>query len=223
MLTFFFGKDMKVNYILILILLCLNPCALAQTNNEPWKPQLGRDYQAITPSKTNSDAQNVNSNSIQLYFWAGSPSSYQLDLALQNWLINKQAFNLQRIPLVKRPNWRLLAKTWLVVEQFPIANAFLNRLYEAIHVDRTDILTFNDLLPIINEYKLDELEFKTSFYSLAINHQLNTIQKSAQLFPIHTVPTIIINNKWSIDASTKLSADQFISIIEQLTKDNYQE
>lgn len=208
---------MKKYYLFILMIICLSQTLFAQLNAELWNPVLGRDYQTITSPKVDAETPNNINNQLTFYFWAGSTSSYQLDLALQSWLSTKNNVSLQRIPLVKRPKWRLLAKAWLVVEQLPDAEQILSNIYKAIHVDQIDILSFDDLLPLIDSQSLDELEFKTNFYSLAINQQLNALQKSAQLFPIRTVPTIIINNRWSIDASNQLTADQFIAIIEKLT------
>lgn len=217
MITFFFEEDMKKSHLLVLIIACLSQPLLAELNNQPWQPILGRDYQELTSTQSATETKDNNVNTIKFYFWAGSSSSYQLEVALQNWLKINNSVTLQRIPLVKRPGWRLLAKTWLAVEQLPNAEAFLTNLYRTIHIDQTKILSFDDLLPLIQQQNIEESEFKTLFHSLAINQQLNTLEKAARLFPIHTVPTIIINNRWSIDASNMLSADQFVTIIESLT------
>jgi len=174
-----------------------------------WQPIAGQHYHSVN---TNLPPE----TGIKFYFWSGSESCYQLDLALQNWQKQHPEINITRIPLIARPHWRLLAKAWLVAQNMGKDLMFLNQLYEKIHSKSEPINNFSDLEQFISTQEIDQLNFKAQYNSLSINQQLQDLQSQLQVFPITGVPTIIINNRWYSDASTGISSAQLITIIDQL-------
>ncbi len=187
---------------------------MAQDN---WKPIAGQHYRALNIAPPLQSG-------ITFYFWPGSASSYQLEHALQNWQKLNPNMEIQRIPLVTRPHWRLLAKAWLVAEAIDKTNslAFLNDLYKTIHQDSQPISNIEELKQFFVSHDTDPLNFVTQFNSLAINQQLKSQQTAAALFPIIGVPTIIINNQWYSDASMVKTSAQLIDVINLLLSENSQ-
>jgi len=189
---------------------------LAREQNQPidvkWQPIAGQHYHKITTDEPGG-------KSIKFYFWPGSKSCFQLDHALQNWLQQHPEITLQRIPLVKRPHWRLLAKAWLVALEMDDGIAFLNELYQKIHMQSDPINSFAELEQFIISRGINPLNFKAVFNSLTVNQQLQILQNQANQLPVSGVPAIIVNNQWYTDASTGITSSQLITIIDQLLSD----
>ncbi len=192
-----------------------------QENNPvdiPWNPVAGKHFHAINPDALpkQSSELDLHKSSITFYFWPGSESCYQLDQTIQSWHEQHPEIQIDRIPLVKRPQWRLLAKAWLVAKKRDDALTFLDALYEKIHGEREPIDHYSSLEQFIVSRGLDPLDFKTQFNALSTNQQLQSLQLQAEKLSIAGVPTIIINNRWYTDASTGISSAQLIAIIDQL-------
>jgi thiol:disulfide interchange protein DsbA len=187
--------------------------AAEQADTQPWIPVAGQHYLAYA-SKT------PRQSGIKYYFWPGSASCYQLENALQNWQIEHPEIDIERIPLVKRPQWRLFAKAWLVATALDKGEPFLNQLYKTIHVEAQQINQLAELDQLLTKLQIDKQDFATRYNSLAINQQLNSLQKQADSYPISGVPTIIINDRWYSDASMASTSAQIIEIIETLALSN---
>jgi len=192
----------------------------------PWEPVANQHYHAInipvdanvTPEQTSE--LKLEKHIIKFYFWPGSESCYQLDQALRAWHEQHPQIQIDRIPLVKRPQWRLLAKAWLVAKQMDDEMAFLDELYQQIHDKRQPIENYFNLEQFIISRNIDPLNFKTQFNALSTNQQLQSLQLQADKLSIAGVPTIIINNRWYTDASTGVSSAKLITIITQLIYKN---
>ena len=206
------GIEMRFAGLIILVLLISQSMvtqAAANADSQPWTPVAGQHYLAI-------NSEQPRQSGIKYYFWPGSPSCYQLENALQNWQLKHPEVNIERIPLIKRPEWRLLAKAWLVATTLDKGEAFLNQLYKTIHIEAQHINDVSELGLLLTKLQIDEQDFIARFNSLVINQQLKSLQKQAELYSISGVPTIIINDRWYSDPSMASTSAQLIEIIETL-------
>jgi len=152
-------------------------------------------------------------NTIHFYFWPGSRSCFKLDTALTLWQKSHPETIIKRIPLVFRPKWRLLAKTWLVAESLKFDETFLDKLYQYLHTEKLKITTIPELKAFLALNQIDSEPFLHQFYSYAINEQLKLLQSQSRKLPISGVPTII-KDKWLIDASLASTTKQMLTILE---------
>jgi len=190
----------------------------ASPADSQWQAIAGQHYHAINPDALPAQSSPLNPEQqiISFYFWSGSESCYQLDQALQSWQEQYPQIQIDKIPLVKRPGWRLLAKAWLVAKTMDDEQSFLDALYQKIHGEKEAIDNYLSLEQFIISRGLDPIDFKAQFNSLSTNQQLYALQLQADNLSIAGVPTVIINNHWYTDASTGISSAQLITIIEQL-------
>ncbi len=203
---------LRTIFIIALVLFSQKNITANESNSQelaPWQAVAGKHYRLLNSNLPQNKG-------ITFYFWSGSASCYQLEQALQDWQQQHPDITVERIPLVARPQWRLLAKAWLVAKEMGGNLTFLNKLYETIHGKAEAINEFSDLEQFILTQQIDLLNFKSLFNSLSINQQLQFLENQAKKFPITGVPTIIINNHWYIDASTEITSAQIIMIIDQL-------
>ncbi len=170
----------------------------------------GKHYQPLSVTKPIQSG-------IKFYFWPQSVSCYQLELAINDWHENHPEIVIQRIPLVKRPHWRLLAKAWLVAKSMNIDALLLESLYQAIHFQQMSVKNVDELEVFLELMDIDTLDFMVRFQSHAINVELKTLQNDAKKLPIFGVPTIIINDRWISDAAMATTSEQMILILDRLT------
>jgi len=194
----------------------------ASPADPPWQAVAGQHYHAINPDVLPAQTSPLNPEQqiISYYFWPGSESCYQLDKALQSWQEQYPRIQIEKIPLVKRPAWRLLAKAWLVANTMDDEQEFLDALYQKIHGEKEAINNYLSLEKFIISRELDPINFKAQFNSLSTNQQLSSLQLQVDNLSITGVPTVIINNRWYTDASTGISSAQLITIIDQLIDKN---
>lgn len=182
----------------------------AQKSNT-WQPIEGQHYISLE-SKTEQNSTAI----VQFYFWPRSASCYQFELALQKWQLTHPTVEVKRIPLVKRPSWRLLSKAVLVAEELNLADTFINQLYQAIHQQSQTISNQAELEQFLQSQNIDSVNFMTMFSSAIINQKLKSIALSNKLLPLKGVPTIIINGQWLSDATMANTSAQLLSVIEHL-------
>jgi thiol:disulfide interchange protein DsbA len=182
-----------------------NTCAILSQANTP---VAGKHYQPIAPGSTES-------NQITLYCWLGSPSCYQVEFALSEWV---QETNLVLVnqPVIKRPHWRRLAKARLVARQMAMENEFVSRVYQALHLDKQDIADDDTLITLAEEIGLSKSRFTNLFYAAETNQALNDIQQEASYLPIKGVPTVILKQRWLVDASMHKNSRSLINTLNYL-------
>ena len=210
------GIEMRFTCLTILLLFISHSnfaYATEPADTRPWVPVAGQHYLA-------TDSKAPRQSGIKYYFWLGSASCYQLENALQNWQTQNPEISIERIPLVKRPEWRLLAKAWLVATALDKGELFLNQLYKSIHIEAQQINHVTELGQLLTKMQIDQQDFVNRFNSLAINQQLKSLQEQAELYPISGVPAIVINNRWYSDASMASTSAQLIEIIKTLALNN---
>jgi len=179
---------------------------------QAWTPERNKHYRLL------ADTQPSELQQIELFCWLGSPSCFQIESALSDWR-DDQDITVINTPLIKRPEWRLLAKARLVAQQMEIENDLVESIYRTIHIESESIETEEQLFAHIEAFGLEPSRFANQFYSAATNKEIKRIQNRADTLPIVGVPTIIINNQWLIDASMIENSRQMLIIIEQLIND----
>jgi thiol:disulfide interchange protein DsbA len=208
---------MKPMQLLMILLFLFTINSTAETTNS-WQPLEGQHYIALE-SKTELNT----APGIQFYFWPASASCYQLELALQKWQLTHPLIEIKRIPLVKRPSWRLLSKAVLVAEQLNLTETFINQLYQALHLQSQIISNDAELEQFLLSQNIDSVNFMTIFSSMMMNQKLKSIELSNSLMPIKGVPTIIINGQWLSDANMVKTSAQMLSVIDLLSSQSIEE
>ncbi|MFT5452453.1 MAG: thiol:disulfide interchange protein DsbA [Enterobacterales bacterium] len=211
------GKSMKSKQLLMILLLLFTMNTTAQETSI-WQPIEGQHYVALETTTVQNTAATV-----QFYFWPGSASCYQFELALQKWQWNHPRTEVKRIPLVKRPSWRLLSKAVLVAEELNLADTFINQLYQALHLQYQTISNHLELEQFLQSQNIDAVNFMTLFSSPLINQKLMSIEFSNNLLPLKGVPTIIINGQWLTDATMAKTSAQLLSVIDLLSAQSIEE
>ena len=185
-----------------------------QSEQQPWQALENQHF--ISLSSQQQLAFTKENPTLHFYFWPGSASCYQVELALQKWQLIHTQIKVVRVPLIKRPNWRLLAKVYLVAEDLQLADAVLNLLYDSIHQQQMPIESEAQLTPLLQTMSIDEIDFFARLHSPEINLQLSSLETNHKTLPLTGVPSFIINGQWQTDASLASTPATLLKVIDHL-------
>lgn len=179
----------------------------------------GSDYsllvKAHSQNKTDLDQLESISN-IEIFYWYGSESSYQVEQVLQQYIDSKPEITVRRTPLIARPSWRLQANLQAIMEQLTgqVESLPTSQLYMACLQDCQVFSSFENNKAWLSE-SLQLSEFPVLDMSGLWNAEKN-YQKRADLFSITQVPTIIINETFKIDANQAKTPARMVKITDYL-------
>ena len=167
------------------------------------EPIAGKDFKLLD---------NIASGSAQidLYCWLGSSSCYTFETALREWA-SRHKITVRYIPLIKRPDWRRLAKAIYVAQQMAIESELSALINQTLHEDTTLIESDQALFELAESIGLSSSRFANLFYAAETNLAVNQIQIQAASNGVRGVPTIIVNNLWLIDASMHQTSRQMLN------------
>ena len=176
--------------------------SLSETSSSPVE---GKDYVLLESPSTES-------SEIVIYCWLGSASCYQVEYALSIWAQDSN-LSVRYKPLIKRPHWRLLAKARLVARQLGQEPEFVSAIYQALHREQKSIQDEQSLFAMVEAMGLPASRFSNLFYAPETNQALKVLQEEAEKWPISGVPTIIIKQRWLLDATMHNNSRSIIDTI----------
>jgi protein dithiol oxidoreductase (disulfide-forming) len=110
----------------------------------------------------------------------------------------------------------MLTKALFSAEMLHVEKTMIPAIFKYIHVNKADFSSQQDLknLFVIND--VDGEAFDKTMSSFAVNAQFNKAQRSTAALRaagIHTVPTVIVNDKYQVIANSITSTDEYISLV----------
>ena len=178
--------------------------AISSVNSDPVAK-----YQVINPNIVQIEPR------LTLYCWPGSKSCFLLETALRQWATDNN-FILEHQSLIKRHHWRRLAKARLVAQIMQIDDQFRPALYHHLHQANQVIDSDEQLFQLVETSGLDHIRFTNLFYAAETNQALNNIQQRADRLSISGVPSLLVGDKWLLDAKSHKTSRSFIDTINQL-------
>ena len=184
--------------------------ALAQTEF-----QVGTDYNRLTPTQpTSSSPQQVEVAEI---FWYGCPHCYNFDPYLNDWEPRAADYvNFVRIPAVWNPLLRLHAQAFYTAQVLGKGEEMHQPLFAEIHQNGNYLDTPDKLAEFFARFGVDREEFTRTFNSREVNTALQRAEELNQRYQISSVPTIVINGKYTSNASMVGSYERLIELIDTL-------
>jgi hypothetical protein len=178
----------------------------------------GVDYRSIK-STIDRDINNLSElddfSHIELFYWYGCDSCYQVDAALAAYLEENPHLNYRRTPLVLRPEWREQAYIQALMAQIPDTTAEnILDIYRQCLTDCTVFSQFDSTEKWVLQ-RVDNGNKPNIDYDLIWQTQKN-YQKRADILSISQVPTIIIKDTYKVDANQAKTAQRLLEIIDYL-------
>lgn len=132
------------------------------------------------------------------FFSYGCPHCGELEPVLQGWLKSKPAdVTFRRVPVMFQPRWENLAKVYYTLDALGEEAKLSPEVFTAIHGKGAPLWNDKDFFDWAASKGLDRKKVEDLYNSFTIVGKVNRAKQLAQAYNIQSVPTMIIDGKYS--------------------------
>ena len=177
--------------------------------------ELGVHYNRLTPTQpTSSSPQQVE---VAEVFWYGCPHCNTFDPFLNAWEEDKAEYvRFIRIPAVWNPLVRLHAQGYYTAEVLGKGAEMHEAFFAEIHNNGNYLDSPDKLADFFAGFGVSRDEFASAFNGMEVNERLQRAEELNQRYQIRSVPTIIVNGKYTSNASMTGTYPRLIELIDEL-------
>ncbi|OUU80243.1 MAG: hypothetical protein CBC38_02285 [Gammaproteobacteria bacterium TMED78] len=187
----------------------------AQSQNTVPQFNEGTHYSILSPTQPTSSSPDV--IEVAEVFWYGCPHCFTLDPYLENWRESlSEDVNFIRIPAVWNSTLQTHARAFYAAEALGIADEIHVPIFREIHINRNFLDTNDSLVSFFSNQGIDDQEFMRTLESFSVHTKLQRADELSRRYRIASVPTIIINGKYTTDAGQAGGYDLLIDLINYL-------
>jgi thiol:disulfide interchange protein DsbA len=177
--------------------------------------QLGTHYNRLSPTQpTSSGPDKVEVTEI---FWYGCPHCFAFDPLLQSWVAKKPEYvSFVRVPAVWNPLVRMHAQMFYTAEVLGKGAEMHDAFFKEIH-DNHDLLdTPEKIQAFFAQFGVDATTFKSQWESFSVNTKLQRADELSRRYRISSVPTIVVNGKYTSDGGMAGGYDNLFALVGEL-------
>jgi len=177
--------------------------------------ELGTHYMRLSPTQPTSS--NPDQVEVAEVFWYGCPHCFNFDPLLERWQETKPNYvNFVRVPAVWNPLLQLHARAFYTAEALGKGSEMHSDFFREIH-ERNNVLDSEaKLQEFFGHFGVDAATFKTTFESFAVQEKLQRADELSRRYRIQSVPTIIVNGKYTTDGGQAGSYEDLLALVDEL-------
>ena len=175
--------------------------------------EAGKHYQVLDkPISSNTDAIIVNE-----FFGYSCPHCNAFAPALHSWSEQQpEGVHLVEIPVVFGRSWENYAKAYYISLQLGILEQTHAAMFNAVHVQKRRILTKAALQKFFSEQGISEADFDNAYNSFDLKNKLRQGNRLAARAKITSVPSMLVNGKYMVDANMAGSQEGMLAVVDYL-------
>jgi protein dithiol oxidoreductase (disulfide-forming) len=177
--------------------------------------ELGVHYLRLSPTQpTSSSPDQVEVCEV---FWYGCPHCFNFDPALEQWRASKPDYvSFTRVPAVWNPLLQLHARAFYTAEALTKGEEMHPEFFREIHERGNMLESEAKLQEFFGRFGVDAAAFKAAFDSFAVHAKLQRADELNRRYRIQSVPTIIVNGKYTTDGGQAGSYDELLALVDEL-------
>lgn len=157
-------------------------------------------------------------------FWYGCPHCYSFEPHLEEWLENKpDDVAFIRIPGVLNQGWIPHAKAYYAAEKLGIVDKIHRPLFDAIHRERRQLYTEDQLAEFFAGHGVPAGQFKSVFNSKEVDTKIRQAYFLARDYKLTGVPSLVINGKYLTSGTHAGSFESMLEVTDKLIEQERQE
>jgi thiol:disulfide interchange protein DsbA len=177
--------------------------------------EMGTHYLRLSPTQPTSS--NPDQVEVCEVFWYGCPHCYELDPLLERWRERKADYvSFVRVPAVWNPTLRMHARAFYTAEELGKGAQMHAEFFREIHERRNGLDTEAKLQEFFGRFDVDAAAFKTAFDSFAVQAKLQRADELSRRYRIDSVPTIVVNGKYTTDGPMVGSYEELLALVDEL-------
>lgn len=190
---------------------------LAQADSAPasGRFELGTHYQRFPAAQGTSSSPDL--IEVAEIFWYGCPHCYTFDPYLENWRKNlPDDVSFVRIPAVWNSVLQIHARAFYTAEALDVVAELHSPIFREIHNNQNFLDSQGALAEFFEQHGVEADAFNAAYESFAVNTKLNRADELSRRYRIASVPTVVINGKYTTDAGMAGGYDELIDLIDDL-------
>jgi protein dithiol oxidoreductase (disulfide-forming) len=177
--------------------------------------QLGTHYERLSPTQPTSSS--PGQVEVAEVFWYGCPHCAAFEPYLKSWEAQKADYvNFVRIPAVWNPLVQLHARAFYTAEALDKVEAMHSAFFTEIHDNGNFLDSKEALAEFFGRFGVDAETFEETFESFAVHTKLQRADELSRRYRITSVPAIVVNGKYTTNASMAGGYDQLMVLIDEL-------
>jgi thiol:disulfide interchange protein DsbA len=177
--------------------------------------ELGVHYLRLSPTQPTSS--NPDRVEVAEVFWYGCPHCYELDPLLERWRESAPDYvNFIRVPAVWNPTLLMHARAFYTAEALDKGAEMHSEFFREIHERRNQLDSEVKLQEFFGRFGVDAAAFKTAFDSFAVQAKLQRADELNRRYRIASVPTMIVNGKYTTDGPMAGSYEELLVLVDEL-------
>ena len=176
----------------------------------------GQNYQKIVPAQpTNAAPGKVEVTEV---FWYGCGHCFSLDPAIESWRNKGKAAYVEfdRVPAMWNEGTRLHARIFYTAEVLGKLDELHSLIFRELHVNGNQLNTVDKIAAFFQQHGVSKDKFTETFSSFAVESKLQRADFLNKRYRIQSVPTVIVNGKYSTDIGTAGGESQLFGLINEL-------
>ena len=177
--------------------------------------ELGAHYLRLSPTQPTSS--NPDQVEVAEVFWYGCPHCKAFDPMLEQWRQTKPDYvNFVRVPAVWNPELQIHARAFYTAEQLGKGEEMHAAFFSEIHDRGNRLDSEAKLQEFFGRFGVDGPAFKAGFDSFAVSAKLQRADELNRRYRISSVPTIVVNGKYTTDAPMVGSYEALLELVDEL-------
>jgi thiol:disulfide interchange protein DsbA len=186
--------------------------------------QDGVNYTRVVPAQpTNVPAGQVE---VLEFFWYACPHCYALEPTVQTWLKSKPAYiSFARVPVEWNENHRSLARLFYALDAMGKLNDVHGEIFKEIQVNGDPLIGPDPnsaaaaervQLSFIKKLGLSDTDFEKAYHDMNVETALQRAEQLGQRYRVSSVPTFVINGKYTTDVTMAGGPEKLASLLTDL-------
>lgn len=185
-----------------------------QASAAEWKE--GTHYKKLdTPVRTASDS----GVEVAEVFWYGCPHCYNLKPLAESWEAKAPDYvNYVRIPAALGRSWEPHAQAFYALEAMGSLGKVHDALFDALAGQRKPLNDGESLADFVASHGVDRKAFLDNYDSFGVNARMQQAQSKVQGARVTGTPTMLVNGKYSVSASTAGGLESMLAVVSYLVE-----
>ncbi len=124
--------------------------------------------------------------------------------------------DFQRVPVVFGRSWEPMARAYYTAELLNAVDKTHQGMFDAIHLHKKRFTNLESLANYYAEMGVDPAQFEKTYNSFAVNMKMNQGESKLRSYQVDGVPTLIVNGKYRVTASTAGGHKEMLEVVDYL-------
>jgi thiol:disulfide interchange protein DsbA len=177
--------------------------------------EMGVHYLRLSPTQPTSS--NPDQVEVAEVFWYGCPHCYAFDPMLERWREQAQDYiHFVRVPAVWSPELQIHARAFYTAEALGKGDEMHAEFFREIHDRGNRLETEDKLREFFGRFNVDAATFNETFRGFEVQAKLQRADELNRRYRISSVPTIVVNGKYTTDAPSVGSYEELLVLVDEL-------